>query len=177
MTRPESRPLLFLDVDGPLIPFGAPAELRPGGYPEYRSPYAPRAAEEHPLVSRIDPAHGRRLEALGCELVWASTWADDANTVIAPWLGLPALPVLPVAERPDTAEADLRAGLHWKTRSLVAAARGRAFAWVDDELTGTDRTWVAAHHRGPALLRLVDHRRGLTEADFAALAQWARAHR
>lgn len=29
------RPLLFLDVDGPLIPFGATPEQYPDGYPTY----------------------------------------------------------------------------------------------------------------------------------------------
>jgi hypothetical protein len=65
--------LLFLDVDGPLIPFGATD--RP--YPVYEAAAVPpRAVADHPLLSRIDPALGPRLAALGCELVWATTWMD-----------------------------------------------------------------------------------------------------
>ncbi|WP_218134845.1 hypothetical protein [Amycolatopsis xylanica] len=65
-----------------------------------------------------------------------------------------------------------RAGLHWKTRGLVEWAAGRPFAWVDDELTATDQAWVAEHHAGRALLHRVDHRLGLTDADYTALAEW-----
>ncbi|MGW2701159.1 HAD domain-containing protein [Streptomyces sp. NPDC001340] len=156
--------LLFLDVDGPLIPFGAADRA----YPVYDSgrPLPPDAAG-HPLLNRVDPALGGRLAGLGCELVWATTWMDDANTCLAPWLSLPPLPVV---EWPDEDEPpDL---LHWKTRPLVAWAAGRPFVWIDDELTEADRSWVAVHHPGPALLHRVDHRYGLTEADFEAVREW-----
>jgi len=41
------------------------------------------------------------------------------------------------------------------------------------QLTGADGEWVRAHHDGPALLRQIDPRTGLTAADFQALAEWA----
>lgn len=31
--------------------------------------------------------------ALGCDLVWASAWMDEANEAVAPRIGLPRLPV------------------------------------------------------------------------------------
>ncbi|WP_406444147.1 HAD domain-containing protein [Streptomyces sp. NBC_01613] len=155
--------LLFLDVDGTLLPFGS---ARP--YPSYETRFAaPSAAAGHPLLNRIDPALGARLTALDCELVWATTWMDDANVCVAPWLGLPALPLV---DWPD--EDELSAPLHWKTRPLVAWADGRPFVWVDDEITGADRTWAAAHYPAPALLHRVDHRHGLTDADFAVIEEW-----
>ncbi|MGW4438562.1 HAD domain-containing protein [Streptomyces sp. NPDC004596] len=158
--------LLFLDVDGPLIPFGAADRT----YARYdRGLSGPPGAHAHPLLSRVDPELGARLSRLGCELVWATTWMDDANDCLAPWLGLPALPVV---RWPDRDEPPGR--LHWKTRPLVAWAAGRPFVWIDDELTGTDRGWVAAHHPAPALLHRVDHRYGLTGADFTAVAKWLR---
>ncbi|WP_225824642.1 HAD domain-containing protein [Streptomyces naphthomycinicus] len=157
--------LLFLDVDGPLIPFGA----ADAAYPVYERVPAPPGAAGHPLLGRVDPALGPRLTALGCELVWATTWMDDANTCLAPWLGLPPLPVV---EWPDEDEPpDL---LHWKTRPLVAWAAGRPFVWLDDELTEADRAWTAVHHPAPALLHRVDHRYGLTDADFTTLRRWLR---
>jgi hypothetical protein len=85
------RPLLFLDVDGPLIPFGA-ASQHAHGYPTYESAHGLRPTGSNPLLTRIDPAHGPRLTALPCDLVWATTWMDDANECVAPWLGLPRLP-------------------------------------------------------------------------------------
>lgn len=89
------RPLLFLDVDGPLIPFGGTG-------------YAVGDAEGHPLLARLDPAHGPRLLALPCDLVWATTWGDEANEVIAPRIGLPRLPV---ADWPEPSEDEGRDGL------------------------------------------------------------------
>lgn len=65
--------------------------------------------------------------------------------------------------------------LHWKTRTLVDTAAGRPFVWLDDEITGRDRDWVAAHHPGPALLHRVDAGAGLTAADFADVGAWLHA--
>ncbi|MGW6931475.1 HAD domain-containing protein [Lentzea sp. NPDC054927] len=147
-------PILFLDVDGPLLPFGEGVAGTPG-------------------LSRLDPMHGPWLAALPCELMWATTWMDDANEHLAPLLGLPALPVAAWPDDPATEAADVRRGLHWKTRGLVALAGARPFAWVDDELTAKDHAWVAEHHPR-ALLHRVDPRHGLTDADYLALDAWLR---
>lgn len=155
--------LLFLDVDGTLLPFGSPP------YPVYDGPAALSA--EHPLLNRIDPALGPRLLALGCELVWATTWLDDANVCLAPWLGLPPLPLVGWPDEEDEAE-ESHGGLHFKTRRLVARAAGRPFVWLDDEIREADRAWVGAHHPAPALLHRVDPRDGLTDADFTVVREW-----
>ena len=159
-------PLLFLDVDGPLLPFGGSRELEPGD----------DASTAH--LARIDRSVGLRLAALPCELVWATAWEDDANTEIAPLIGLPQLPVVNWPPSSDDREqVDERFGLHWKTRALVDWAAGRPFVWVDDEITGADRDWVSANHPAPALLHLVESSRGLDDSDFTALDAWLRATR
>ncbi|MFE0459554.1 HAD domain-containing protein [Kitasatospora sp. NPDC058965] len=157
-------PLIFLDVDGPLLPFGGP----PGQYP-VAGPDDP-----NPLLARLDPAHGPRLLALPGTLVWATTWEDEANDVLAPRLGLPRLPVVhwPAPDGEDDEEDCGPLGRHWKTGPLVARAAGRPFVWLDDEITAADRSWVARHHPAPALLHRVDPRLGLQPADYAAVTGW-----
>ncbi|MEU9111099.1 HAD domain-containing protein [Streptomyces sp. NPDC048483] len=173
MTGSVQRPLLFLDVDGPLIPFGADPQRYPT-YPTRATGTDAPEADANPLLTRINPEHGPRLTALPCEVVWATTWMADANECISPRIGLPQLAVVSWPEPSGTDDQDERDGLHWKTRSLVEWAAGRPFAWVDDEVTDTDRAWVAAHHQEHALLHRVDPRLGLTEGDYAALELWLR---
>ena len=119
MTGSAKRPLLFLDVDGPLIPFGASPQPYPDGYPAYQAGYELKT-DSNPLLSRIDPGLGPQLVALRCDLVWATAWMNDANECISPRIGLPPLPVVVWPEPSDTDEQDERDGLHWKTRTLVA---------------------------------------------------------
>ena len=171
MTGTSTRPLLFLDVDGPLIPFGATRRERPKGYPRFDHGLG---VEGNPLLGRLDPRLGPRLRALRCDIVWATAWLDEANEEIAPLLGFVELPVV---MWPASADGGDRAGLHWKTRALVEWAAGRTFLWVDDEITEADRDWVADHHQGRALLHRVDPVWGLTDADFAALIGWLQALR
>ncbi|WP_327290201.1 HAD domain-containing protein [Streptomyces sp. NBC_01198] len=159
------RPVLFLDVDGPLIPFGGTREQYPDGYPAY----VPQKAAGNPLPARVNPALVPRLLGLGCHLVWATTWGHEANECLAPLLGLPQLPLVAWPEPSDEPEP---AGLHWKTRTLLDWAAGRPFAWLDDEITDADRIWAEAAHPARTLLRRVDSRHGLTDADFAALDAW-----
>ncbi|WP_207921291.1 hypothetical protein [Micromonospora sp. KC721] len=96
----------------------------------------------------------------------------QSGCTIAPRIGLPQLPVVIWPEPSNNDEQDERNGLHWKTRALVDWADGRPFAWIDDEITDIDRTWVSAHHPGHALLHRVHPRQGLTDADYTAVTDW-----
>lgn len=157
-------PLLFLDIDGPLLPIGGDPRPRPPiPDPEWHFAGLKRAA-------------GLALSALPCVLVWATAWEEEANTEIATRIGLPPLPRVAWSRSTDERQyrEDRRIGLHWKTRNLVDWAAGRPFAWIDDEITDADRHWVSANHPGHALLHLVDAVRGLDDADLVAIGDWLR---
>lgn len=177
--------MLLVDVDGPLNPYAAKPHQRPQGYETHRL-LTPRweAAEQarlnayglpnkapKPLRVWLNPEHGPALTALPFELVWATTWEDEANGYVAPVLGLPHLPVIVWPSPRPQPEGDV----FWKTPAIVAWAGGRPFAWLDDEITGADVDWVAEHHGGAALLRRIDPSLGLLPQDFSALQEWASA--
>ena len=62
--------------------------------------------------------------------------------------------------------------MHWKTVALTRRAAGRAFVWLDDEITDADRRCFAAHHPGRTLLHRVDPHMGLADADFVLIHRW-----
>jgi hypothetical protein len=122
-----------------------------------------------PLRVWLNPHHGPALARLPFDLVWATTWEEEANAFVALVLGLPEFPCI---GWPST-RAEPGDGVFWKTPEIVAWAEGRAFAWIDDEITEADRAGVKEHHDGPALLHRVDPRCGLGDGDFAVLTAWA----
>ncbi|MFI8103028.1 hypothetical protein [Streptomyces sp. NPDC086023] len=165
------KPLLLIDVDGPLNPYAAKPTRRPEGYTTHRM--RPTGwTDGRPLRVWLNPAHGPGLLALAdrYELVWATTWMGEANDWIAPRLGLPELPFIRWPQMHGRAPR----GTFWKTQYVLEYAAGRPFAWIDDDITDLDREYVAQLHPAHALLRYVDERVGLTAEDFAALAEWAR---
>ncbi|MFF7182445.1 HAD domain-containing protein [Streptomyces sp. NPDC008121] len=167
-----TKPLLLIDVDGPLNPYAAQRERRPAGYTTHRmSPTGWTGAK--PLRVWLNPAHGGELLALAeaYELVWATTWKGEANDWIGPHLGLPELPFI------DWPQMHGRApyGTFWKTQYILEYAAGRPFAWIDDDIASHDRAYVEQNHLAAALLLHVDERIGLTRPDFDALAEWAAA--
>ncbi|MFC8233717.1 hypothetical protein [Streptomyces sp. NPDC056663] len=175
-----NRPLLFLDVDGPLNPYAAKPEKRPDGYTTLRVPqdsgihegHGGLSARRRPLRVWLNPKHGQALLRLDYELCWATSWMDDANRWIAPVLGLPELPFVDFG---DVLFQDRPDGVHWKTGRLIDHANGRPFAWVDDEQSDLDQAYVTAHHRGRGFLHHVNPRIGLREDDFRELSEFARS--
>lgn len=198
--------LVYLDVDGPLNPYAAKATRRPLGYETHRllpESHVRQSVEMgtprervKPLRVWLNPDHGqllrgmvRELAAAGvrARLVWATTWEHEANTMIAPLIGLGTgvdgveagdLEVLEwdkSRHKRWTATAD--GPLYFKTPEILVHAAGRPFAWLDDEIGRADRLLVERERpgSGDSLLLQIDPRLGLKRADLNTVADWARA--
>jgi len=167
------KPLVLLDVDGPLNPFAA--ETPPPGYAEWQwrlSRWRRKAARR----AWLNPGHGVALRELvertGAELAWATSWEELANTTVGPALGLPALPVVGVRaydQHPD-----------WKYGAVGRFAAGRALAWLDDDFSlfpAARERFLARRGELVTALIEVDPTAGLDAGHLAAVETALRAGR
>jgi hypothetical protein len=164
--------MLLLDVDGPLNPTMTPPVAHRKGYTRHDI-HSDRDGKTYPVL--LNRAHGDALLALTdtFDLVWATTWRDEANTHISPLLGLPT--DLPVIDWPDGAEDSYRRG-SWKTEHIALWVGKTPFAWFDDEINSRDRRYLAqTHYIGPHLAHRVEDRTGLRDIDFTTVRNWAHA--
>lgn len=155
------RPLLLLDVDGPLNPHRAKT-VPPG--------YQPHEITEGAKTWRVllNQHHGVELNALAdtFDLAWATSWEHGANRLLSPLLGLPNdLPVIIWPSREPVRRGS------WKTPYVANWVGDRPFVWVDDDVDDFDVTYFAEDHQ---LVHRVDASTGLTPDDFAAIRAWAR---
>lgn len=155
-----SKPILAVDIDGVISLFG---------FDEVPDRSQARFELVDGIMHCISLRAGERLRRLAghYELIWASGWEDKANYYLPDALGLPELPHLSFdgAARFGTA--------HWKLGPLDAYCRGRALAWLDDNLDESCYEWARARSE-PTLLVPTEPQLGLEEAETEALIAWAR---
>ncbi|MEO3863748.1 HAD domain-containing protein [Acrocarpospora sp. B8E8] len=156
-------PMVLLDVDGVLNP-------------SRRSSLAWRRytgiVDGEPYKILLDPRHGPQLLTMarecGAELVWATTWEEQANDEISPRIGLPRLPVIPIGDYLSSS-----GGEHFKTGAVAAYVQRRPFVWFDDMLDSADQEYLSNHPGvGDFLLIHVDARFGLTDTHLAQAREW-----
>lgn len=121
-----SNAYILVDVDGVLNAFGLQGKRLPDGWQQ-------AVARGFPIIYR--PEMGLWLQTLAAEyeaeLVWCTTWEGSANEHIAPLVGLPELPHIPLSM------PKMHASTGWcKAHSIrlwLAEREDKPLVWFDDE--------------------------------------------
>lgn len=172
----ENKPFLLLDVDGPLNPYArSNNQLRKTSSSKSETPPEGQFHAYKLLGFKVwlNKWHGEQLLALTdvFDLVWATTWEKNANSLIGPRIGLPDLPVIEFTEHLPPQPP--KPGLHWKTAVINAYCYQRPFAWVDDEVRVQDGIYLSQWHPHPFLTMMIHPAEGLVQEHFTRLREWA----
>jgi hypothetical protein len=113
------------------------------------------------------PAHGEWISELRqvFDIAWATAWNDDANRLLAPLLGIAALPVVTMPPPPFRPRD--------KIPPVARFAGRRPAAWIDDLHPAGAWAWGTAR-REPTLLIPVTPAAGLTRESVDQALTWAR---
>lgn len=178
------KPVLMLDVDGVLAPFGTD-EWCPDGY------YERRFGGMSVYLSDHNATRLARLRQY-VDLMWATAWEDQANELLLPSLSLEApLPCIYFDHRienrgegPEVQGASRRLketifdpGVRtWKLpwiRQWAEMNPTRPFIWVDDEIDKDAFSW-ADEREIPTLMLRANPCVGFTDAHADLIEQWAK---
>lgn len=145
-------PVCFLDIDGVLAPFD---RRQPGLEPVRVGGYYGTLLVSPSIIARIRDLHRARV----IEVRWLTSWEDDANTCLAPLVGLDTYPV---HHEPDGPMGER----YWKETVVRDHAQsGQRFVWIDDEMTFyNSHVTVSADHGEQGLVIAPDSLTGLTHA-------------
>jgi hypothetical protein len=152
-------PILFVDVDGVISLFG----FNPSGPP----PGAFHSIDGIIHCIGAEAAHRLAQLAARFELVWATGWEEKANEYLVHLLRLESeLPTLTFDGRAVFGSS------HWKVEAIDEYARGRAAAWIDDNLDERAERWASGRAE-PTLLVRTASADGITDAQVEQLLRWA----
>jgi L-amino acid N-acyltransferase YncA len=155
--RTTSKPILFVDIDGVLNPFGGDC---PAGYVDHD------LFPQDDLPIRICQDHSDWLTELSShfDLVWATGWNASDRKVLGSVLALPtfhgAAEMPPVPFVPSD-----------KVPGVAAIAGERACVWIDDLVTPEAKSW-ARERDAPTLLIETQSHLGMTSEHVDELIAW-----
>lgn len=136
-----TKPLLLLDVDGVLRPFG------------HDEGHVEAVLDFDPI--RYDLQTPVRLARLAThfKLVWATAWEGAANELLAPLFELPPLPVIRFDDQ-------FFIGDSWKLPAIQRFVGEHPFAWIDDDIGNDAHRWAQTRDVATLLLD-IEPQRGL----------------
>lgn len=167
----NSHPAVLLDVDGPLNPYDKGRKHLVVPSDGYTRHYIKVVGTTYALW--LNPEHGDMLSGLAAcsELMWCTAWGEEANTHIAPLIGLPTLPVIELGPPFYSDDAI------WKRGAVEEQLGERPLAWFDDQFERGDFAWAktrsAAGH--PTLLIDVSPTTGILPSHVDSALAWAKA--
>lgn len=160
-------PWLLVDVDGVLSPYLHAEEAQRRGLARH-AVYHDEDAATYPL--NLNPEHAQWLLDLQEQglfrLAWATWWKESANTQIAPLIGMPSLPSIPLPTR--------RPGLT-KGPGILELVGTDPFIWIDDDMSDGVRDYLADRHVNHLIIQ-PDHQIGLTRKHLNFALDWAARH-
>jgi len=165
----SDKPLLLVDVDGVVAPFGFDPNVRPEG----------RFLLIEGIPRFLSASAGDHLSRLAqvFEPVWCTGWEETANDYLPFELGLPG--PYPVISFDGAAQGPGHNGAgdgprHWKLTAIDGHVGDRPLAWVDDDHGNGADLWAAARAaRSPTLLVTTEPAVGLEAKHVELLLAWA----
>lgn len=151
-----NRPRMYLDIDGVLIADESPFEQ----------------AQVSPM-DHYAPEVTTRLGKTGLQLVWLSTWEEEASYLSANIDDLREGRILRLA-RPMSKASSI-------TRKMLALIEDQEmdpapFVWVDDAISARERNIVLRTLTVPLLILQPDTKIGLTENELTHIEDFARQY-
>jgi hypothetical protein len=132
MIRDLARPILFLDVDGVLNAFEFNPNLATFDDFEDQEVTVDEGSGFRMILDLcLSRSMGERIGALSAEIVWATTWEHNADSMIAPLCGLPR--GMRVLVRPHST-THLDGGWKFDEVRRSVAEDMRPFVWIDDDI-------------------------------------------